>query len=67
MSLGPEKIIIILVVALLVFGPNKLPQLGEALGKSLRDFKKAVNSVEGGAKAPDGDSATKPEASNVQR
>jgi sec-independent protein translocase protein TatA len=39
----PTHLIAILVVALLLFGPSKLPQLGDALGKSIRDFKKAVN------------------------
>lgn len=35
------EILVVLVIALLVFGPNKLPQLGDALGKSIRNFKKA--------------------------
>ncbi len=39
----PTHLLLILAIALLVFGPNKLPQLGEALGKTIRDFKKAVN------------------------
>lgn len=38
----PTHLILILVVALLVFGPSKLPQIGEGLGKSIRDFKKAM-------------------------
>ncbi len=41
MRLGFGEILIILVVALLIFGPTKLPQLGEALGKGIRNFKKA--------------------------
>jgi sec-independent protein translocase protein TatA len=39
----PTHLLLILAVALLVFGPNKLPQLGEALGKTIKDFKKAMN------------------------
>jgi sec-independent protein translocase protein TatA len=35
--------IIILVIALVVFGPNKLPQLGDALGKGIRNFKRATD------------------------
>ena len=46
MRLGFAEIAIILVVALLIFGPKKLPQLGDALGKAIRNFKK-------GAEAPD--------------
>jgi sec-independent protein translocase protein TatA len=38
--------VIILVVALLIFGPSKLPQLGEGIGKMLRGFKKEMKSLE---------------------
>jgi len=41
MRLGFGEILVILVIALLVFGPTKLPQLGDALGKGIRNFKKA--------------------------
>lgn len=39
----PTHLILILIVALVIFGPGKLPQVGSALGKSIRDFKKSVN------------------------
>ncbi len=39
---GPLELIIILVVALLVIGPGKLPDVGSALGKSIREFRKAT-------------------------
>ena len=39
----PIHLIIILVIALIIFGPSKLPQLGEGLGKSIKEFKKALN------------------------
>jgi sec-independent protein translocase protein TatA len=42
MRLGFGEIVVILVIALLVFGPAKLPQLGDALGKGIRNFKKAA-------------------------
>jgi sec-independent protein translocase protein TatA len=35
--------ILILIVALLLFGPKKLPELGQAVGKTLREFKQALN------------------------
>ncbi|HVP69264.1 MAG TPA: twin-arginine translocase TatA/TatE family subunit [Anaeromyxobacteraceae bacterium] len=41
MRLGFGEILVILVIALLVFGPTKLPQLGDALGKGIRNFKRA--------------------------
>ena len=43
MRLGMGEVLIVLVVVLLVFGPNKLPQLGDSLGKGIRNFKKAMN------------------------
>jgi sec-independent protein translocase protein TatA len=39
----PMHLIIILVIALIIFGPSRLPQLGEGLGKSIKEFKKALN------------------------
>lgn len=41
-GLGAPELIVILVVALLVFGPGKLPEIGGALGKGIKDFKKAI-------------------------
>jgi sec-independent protein translocase protein TatA len=39
----PMHLILILVIVLIIFGPGKLPQLGESLGKSIRGFKKAMS------------------------
>ena len=39
----PMHLIVILVIVLIIFGPGKLPQLGEGLGKSIKSFKKALN------------------------
>lgn len=41
---GPE-LILILIIALLVLGPGKLPEVGSALGKSIREFRKAASEV----------------------
>ena len=38
----PLHLIVILVIVLIIFGPGKLPELGEGLGKSIREFKKAM-------------------------
>src|SRR5262245_57061680 len=40
-SIGMPELIIILVIALIIFGPRKLPGLGKSLGRSLNEFKKA--------------------------
>ncbi len=42
----PMHMLIILVIALVVFGPGKLPELGSGLGKSIREFKKALSEAE---------------------
>ena len=45
-SIGMPELIIIFVIALIIFGPRKLPELGRSLGKSLAEFKKASNELE---------------------
>ena len=42
-GLGLQELMIILVIALLIFGPTKLPQIGSGLGNGIRDFKKGVS------------------------
>ncbi len=49
-GLGLPEMIIIGVIALLIFGPKKLPELGSGLGKAIRDFKGAMNEPEPPAK-----------------
>src|SRR5262245_26990480 len=44
-SIGMPELIIIFVIALIIFGPRKLPELGRSLGKSLSEFKKASNEL----------------------
>jgi sec-independent protein translocase protein TatA len=39
----PMHLVIILAIVLIIFGPGKLPQLGESIGKSIRGFKKALS------------------------
>ncbi len=41
-NIGPLEIIIVLVIALIVFGPKRLPELGNSLGKGIREFKESV-------------------------
>ncbi len=44
-SIGMGELLIIFVIALIVFGPRKLPELGRTLGKSLGEFKRASNDL----------------------
>lgn len=46
-SVGPTELILIFVIALLVFGPKKLPEIGRSVGKALREFKKASDEIKG--------------------
>jgi sec-independent protein translocase protein TatA len=43
--LSPMHIIVLLVVALLVFGPKRLPEIGSGLGKSIREFKQSMSQI----------------------
>ncbi|MFF2456972.1 twin-arginine translocase TatA/TatE family subunit [Peribacillus simplex] len=44
-SIGVPGLILILVIALIIFGPSKLPEIGSAFGKTLNEFKKATNDL----------------------
>lgn len=41
-GIGPLEIVVVLVIALLVFGPKRLPEMGRSVGKGLREFKDSV-------------------------
>ncbi len=44
-GIGVPELIVIMVIALIVFGPGKLPEIGGAVGKSVREFRKATSDV----------------------
>jgi sec-independent protein translocase protein TatA len=46
-AISPLHLILLLVVVLIVFGPGKLPEVGEALGRGMREFRKASDGIEG--------------------
>ncbi len=41
-NIGPLEIVVVLIIALIVFGPKRLPELGRSLGKGIREFKGSV-------------------------
>jgi len=65
--IGPMELILILVIALVIFGPKKLPEIGKALGNAIREFKKhsskitedLENAVEGANEDPKIETAKK--------
>lgn len=48
-GLGYQELLIILVIVLILFGANRLPELARSLGSSVKEFKKGVNEVKAGA------------------
>jgi TatA/E family protein of Tat protein translocase len=49
-NIGAPELIIILVIALLILGPGRLPEVGSSVGKAIREFRKASSDVEDAAK-----------------
>lgn len=49
-NIGAPELIIILVIALLILGPGKLPEVGASIGKSIREFRKASSDVQDAVK-----------------
>jgi len=47
LNVGPLEIVVVLVIALLVFGPKRLPQMGRTLGRTMREIRKASEEVRG--------------------
>jgi len=53
-NMGIGGLILILIIALIIFGPSKLPELGRAFGRTLSEFKSATREMIGGADSEDG-------------
>jgi sec-independent protein translocase protein TatA len=60
-GLGTQELVIILVIVLILFGANRLPDLARSLGSSVKEFKKGVNEI----KADDAPAARKEEEKKV--
>lgn len=45
MNIGPTELILILVIALIVFGPKRLPEIGRTIGKTMREFRRASQEI----------------------
>jgi sec-independent protein translocase protein TatA len=70
MGLGIGELLILLIIVLLVFGAGKLPQIGDAVGRSIKNFKRAANAHDeievSPKKAEIGDNAKTPDSAHKQ-
>ena len=69
LNIGPQELLIILVIALLVVGPQRLPELGRSIGRGLRELRKAQDEVKRSIQVnldePNGDRATRSASSGA--
>jgi sec-independent protein translocase protein TatA len=69
-NIGPLEIAIVLVIALIIFGPKKLPELGRSAGRGIREFKNSVtgdrDKEEADAKRAELEESSRPEEEPVQ-
>ena len=61
MGIGPTGFILLIILALILFGPNKLPELGRAVGRTFREFKEGTRDM-----MKDEDKSSKTQAETVQ-
>jgi sec-independent protein translocase protein TatA len=52
-NIGPLEIIVVLIIALVVFGPKRLPELGSSLGRGIREFRNTVTGEKGDDDEPE--------------
>ncbi len=52
-NIGPLEIVIVLIIALIVFGPKRLPELGSSLGRGIREFKETISGERRDDEPPD--------------
>jgi sec-independent protein translocase protein TatA len=52
-NIGPLEIIVVLIIALIVFGPKRLPELGSSLGRGIREFRNTVTGEKGDEDEPE--------------
>ncbi len=61
MNIGWQEILLLLLIALLLFGPKKIPDLAKSLGKGIREFKKGLHEIENPEEEKERDEAQKKE------
>jgi sec-independent protein translocase protein TatA len=59
-NVGPWELVLILLIALIIFGPGKLPEVGQAIGKALREFRQAANQISSSIEQEDSQKGEQP-------
>ncbi len=60
-NLGMPELIVVLLIALVLFGANRLPEIGRSIGRSIQEFKKGIAGLSEEAKTPESPKETKTE------
>jgi sec-independent protein translocase protein TatA len=66
-NIGPLEIIIVLIIALVVFGPKRLPELGSSLGRGIREFRSTVTGEKGDDEDEDAKAISQPPTAPVEQ
>ena len=62
MRIGPQELIIVLIIVLVIFGPKNLPKLGKMFGKTMSNFKKGMDDVDENGDAKPAETKTEEKA-----
>jgi sec-independent protein translocase protein TatA len=64
-GIGPEKLILVLMIVLVLFGAKRIPEIGSSIGKGIREFKKGMNDLGGTISEPPPDERRPPETRSL--
>jgi sec-independent protein translocase protein TatA len=61
-NVGAPELVIVLIIALIVFGPKRLPELGRSLGRGIREFRGSISGDRDDSETPDEDASREPDS-----
>jgi sec-independent protein translocase protein TatA len=65
-NVGPLELAVVLIIALVIFGPKRLPELGRSMGKGIREFKSSLSHDDNDESRPEIEGASPPPAEPVE-